>query len=68
MAQCFECGRRLTGDEIAVYRKLVDRMAEKTTLYHMYCNKEPQAALVSYEAMSGRKGETVCTKSKNCAG
>ena len=28
MAQCFECGRRLTGDEIAVYRKLVDRMAE----------------------------------------
>ena len=29
MAQCFECGRRLTGDEIAVYRKLVDRMAER---------------------------------------
>lgn len=29
MAQCFECGRKLTGDEIAVYRKLVDRMAEK---------------------------------------
>ena len=29
MGKCFECGRRLTGDEIAVYRKLVDRMAEK---------------------------------------
>ena len=29
MARCFECGRKLTGDEIAVYRKLVDRMAEK---------------------------------------
>ena len=29
MAHCFECGRSLTGDEIAVYRKLVDRMAEK---------------------------------------
>lgn len=27
MSQCFKCGRRLTGDEIAVYRKLVDRMA-----------------------------------------
>lgn len=29
MAQCSKCDRQLTGDEIAVYRKLVDRMAEK---------------------------------------
>lgn len=29
MVQCNHCGRQLTGDEIAVYRKLVDRMAEK---------------------------------------
>ena len=29
MAQCYECGRKLTGDEIAVYRKLVNRMAER---------------------------------------
>ena len=29
MARCFQCERQLTGDEIAVYRKLVDRMAEK---------------------------------------
>ena len=29
MAQCSKCDRQLTADEIAVYRKLVDRMAEK---------------------------------------
>lgn len=29
MAQCVQCGRKLTGDEIGVYRKLVDRTAEK---------------------------------------
>ncbi|MBS5480402.1 MAG: hypothetical protein ACLSS9_09740 [Acutalibacteraceae bacterium] len=26
---CRQCGKQLTGDEIAVYRKLVDRMAEE---------------------------------------
>ena len=29
MAQCYECDRKLTGDEIAVYRKLVNRMADR---------------------------------------
>ena len=29
MAQCFQCGRQLTADEIAVYRKMVNRMADK---------------------------------------
>lgn len=28
MAQCFQCGRQLTADEIAVYRKMVNRAAE----------------------------------------
>ena len=29
MAACLQCGRALTADEIAVYRKLVNRQAEK---------------------------------------
>ncbi len=29
MGQCFQCDRQLTADEIAVYRKLVNRMADQ---------------------------------------
>ena len=29
MAQCFQCNRPLTADEIAVYRKMVNRTAER---------------------------------------
>lgn len=29
MAQCFQCNRSLTADEIAVYRKMVNRTAER---------------------------------------
>ena len=29
MAQCFQCGGQLTADEIAVYRKMVNREADK---------------------------------------
>ena len=29
MAQCFQCGGQLTADEIAVYRKMVNREAGK---------------------------------------
>ena len=29
MVQCFQCGRQLTVDEIAVYRKMVNREADK---------------------------------------
>ena len=28
MAQCVQCGRQLTADEIAVYRKMVNRAAD----------------------------------------
>lgn len=34
---------------------LVDALAEKVPLWHMECSKDPQAAVVSYEAMSGKK-------------
>mgnify|MGYP003306388091 CR=1 FL=1 len=29
MVRCFQCGRQLTADEIAVYRKMVNREADK---------------------------------------
>lgn len=29
MTQCFQCNRPLTADEIAVYRKMVNRTAER---------------------------------------
>ena len=29
MSQCFQCDRRLTADEIAVYRKMVNRGADQ---------------------------------------
>ena len=29
MASCYQCQRQLTGDEIAVYRKLVNREADR---------------------------------------
>lgn len=33
------------------YRELVDALADRVPLWHMECTKDPQAALVSYEAM-----------------
>lgn len=36
------------------FHQLVDRLAAKTTLWRMECTKDPRAALVSYEAMSGK--------------
>lgn len=35
------------------FEALVDALGEKTALWRMECNKDPQAAAVSYEAMSG---------------
>ena len=37
------------------YRELVEALGSKTALWHMECNKDPQAAMVSYEAMSGNR-------------
>lgn len=37
-----------------VYQNLVEKLAEKTVTWQMACNKDPQAAYVSSEAMSGK--------------
>jgi hypothetical protein len=36
---------------------LADKLAKTVPLWEMYCNTEPEAARVSYLAMSGRKFE-----------
>lgn len=37
------------------YLELLDGLTDSVTFYHLRCNVDPQAAVVSYEAMSGRK-------------
>lgn len=43
----------LDSESMPQYRQLVNMLGEKTALWYMECNKEPQAALISFEAMSG---------------
>ena len=43
---------------LAKYMELVDKLANSVEFYRMGCNMDPEAALVSYEAMSrGRKDD-----------
>ena len=42
------------------YRSLVDMLAEKVPLWQMDCTKDPEAALVSYQAMSADFGGSLC--------
>lgn len=45
-------------ENLPKYMELIDRLAASVPLYRMACNMDPQAAVVSYEAMSGkRQGE-----------
>lgn len=47
-----------TPTDISLQRKchdLVDALSERVPLWEMYCNKEPDAAMVSYSAMSGNE-------------
>lgn len=37
------------------YMDMIDRMTRKTEFYRLACNMDPQAALVSYEGMSGHR-------------
>ena len=39
----------------AAFRSLVTRLAESVSLWRMECTKDPQAALVAWKAMSGKK-------------
>ena len=35
------------------YMELIDKLANGVEFYRMGCNMDPEAALISYEAMSG---------------
>ena len=45
----------LSPDRQPEFLQLVDTLAENVPLWHMECNKAPEAALVSYHAMSGKR-------------
>ena len=42
----------LAPEKLPRYLELVDALARKTRLWHMECNRDPRAAVVSFEAMS----------------
>ena len=44
-------------DRMAKYRRLVDALAETCTFWQMQCTKDPEAAVVSFGAMSGTNNE-----------
>lgn len=39
------------------YLELIDRLAAKVAFFRLECNMEPEAAIVAYEAMSGKRKE-----------
>ena len=39
------------------YMELLDQISGKVAFYRLACNMEPQAAVVAYEAMSGKRLE-----------
>lgn len=41
------------------YMELIDRLAQDVDFYEMHCNMNPEAAVVSYETMSGKRKEDV---------
>lgn len=44
----------LDPDRLEVFRSLVEALGERVPLWEMECTKDPEAALVSYRAMSGK--------------
>lgn len=45
----------LSPDRQPRFLQLVDALAERVPLWHMECNKDPQAARLAYAAMSGKE-------------
>lgn len=39
-------------EQTEVYRRLVEALARKVPLWHMFCNRDPEAAIIAHNAMS----------------
>lgn len=50
-----QTNRPTSAPALAKYMDLIDQIASKVAFYHLQCNMEPEAAAVSYAAMSGEK-------------
>ncbi len=44
-------------DKMAVLLELLDKLVSQVPVWKLYCNMDPEAALVSYKAMSGEEKE-----------
>jgi len=52
-----QSSRPMDGRKLPKYLELIDHICGKVSMYRLRCNMEPEAAVVSYEAMSGKKVE-----------
>jgi len=52
-----QSSRPMNPSRLPKYLELIDRLGKKVSFYHLRCNMELEAAIVSYEAMSGKKYE-----------
>lgn len=52
-----QSNRPMTPALMPKYMELIDRLAQGVTFYEMSCNMDPEAAVISYEAMSGKRKE-----------
>lgn len=50
---CHQSYQPLAPGRLPKHRELVEALAKNTPLWHMTCSKDPEAAMVSYSAMSG---------------
>lgn len=54
-----QSNRPMDKSKMPVYMELLDRLACQVRFYRMACNMEPEAAIISYEAMSGKMDESI---------
>lgn len=50
-----QSNRPMDKGKMPVYTELLDRLSRQVQFYRMQCNMDPEAARMSYEAMSGNK-------------
>ncbi|MBE6960615.1 MAG: hypothetical protein E7448_07860 [Ruminococcaceae bacterium] len=47
-----QSNRPMDPRKLPIYMDLVDRLSKQTSLYRMYCNLDPEAAQIAFDAMS----------------
>lgn len=50
-----QSNRPMDKSKMPIFMELLDRLSQRVRFYRMQCNMDPEAAMMSYEAMSERK-------------